>query len=241
MTPALLVARRDLGAYLHGFGGYVIVAAVLFVTGLLFQTRGLGGGALYSHEVLETFFENSGGLVMISGILFTMRSLAEERQLGTDVLLETSPISEVQVVVGKWLAAMLVMGGMLALTAYMPALIFVNGKVSLAHIGVGYLGLLLLASATTAIGIAASSLFRTQLPAGILAGVAVVTLLLGWLLADLTEPPFSEILAYGAYWDKHYTEFMTGRLHLRSVVYYLTLTFAFLLGATKVLEGRRWR
>jgi len=236
-----LVARRDLAAYTHGFSGYLIVAAVLFVLGLLFQTRGLGAGAQYSHEVLETFFENAGGLVMISGILFTMRSLAEERQLGTDVLLETSPATELQVVVGKWLAAMLVMVGMLALTLYMPGLIFVNGKVSLGHIAVGYLGLALLAGATTAIGVAASSLFETQLPAGILAAVVVVTMLLGWLLADVSDPPFDDILAYAAYWDQHYQEFMEGRLHLRSVVYYLSVTFLFLLGASKVLEGRRWR
>lgn len=236
-----LIARRDLSATTHGMSGYLIIAAVLFVLGLLFQTRGLGGGALYSHEVLETFFENAGGLVMISGVLFTMRSLAEERQLGTDVLLETSPATEAERVVGKWLSAMIIMTVMLGLTLYMPALIFVNGKVSLAHIAVGYAGLLLLASSVTAIGVASSSLFSTQLPAGLVAGVVVVTLLLGWLLATVTEPPFNHILGYAALWDRHFTSFMEGRLHLRSVVYYLSLTFAFLLVATKVLEGRRWQ
>ncbi|MCB9664344.1 MAG: ABC transporter permease subunit [Alphaproteobacteria bacterium] len=237
----LLVARRDLAAYLHGYAGWVIVAAVLFVTGLLFQTRGLGAGPQLSHEVLETFFENCGGLVMIAGILFTMRSLAEERQLGTDVLLQTSPATDAQVVVGKWLAAMGMMALTLALTLYMPALIFVNGKVSLAHIAVGYTGLLSLAAATTAIGIAASSLFRTQLPAGILGAVVLVTLLLGWLLSDVTDAPFKDVLAYAAFWDKHFTTFMEGRLHVRDLAYYASVTFAFLLAATKVLEGRRWQ
>lgn len=236
-----LIARRDLGAYLNGFSGYAIIAAVLFVTGLLFQLRGLGSGAQYSHEVLETFFENCGGLVMISGIVFTMRSLAEERQLGTDVLLATSPATEGQVVFGKWLAAMGVMSLVLVLTVYMPALIFVNGKVSLAHIATGYLGLFLLASATTAIGIAASSLFRTQLPAGIVGGVLLVSLLLGWLLSEVTDAPFKSVFAYMAFWDKHFTTFMEGRLHLRDVVYYASITFLSLLGATKVLEGRRWQ
>lgn len=238
---ALLIARRDLAAYLHGYAGWVIIAAVLFVTGLLFQTRGLGAGAQYSHDVLGTFFENSGGLVMIASILFTMRSLAEERQLGTDVLLATSPASDVEIVFGKYLAAMAMMTGLLALTAYMPALIFVNGKVSLGHIAVGYTGLLFLASATVAIGIAASSLFRTQLPAGIVAAVMVVTLLLGWLLSSVTDAPFKEVLAYGAFWDKHFTTFMEGRLHTRDLVFYASVTFLFLLGATKVLEGRRWQ
>lgn len=242
MTHALLVARRDLAAYLHGYGGYVIVAAVLFVTGLLFQTRGLGAGAQLSHEVLETFFENCGGLVMISGLLFTMRSLAEERQLGTDTLLLTSPASEAQIVLGKWLAALGMMAITLVLTVYMPALIFVNGKVSVAHIAVGYLGLLCLGGATTAIGIAASSLFKNQLGAGILGGVVLVTLLVGWLLADLSEPPFSHVFAYAAFWDKHFhSGFEEGRLHSRDLVYYASVSFLALLVATKVLEGRRWQ
>ncbi len=238
---AFLIARRDVASYLHGFTGYTILALVLFVTGALFQVRGLGTGAAYSHEVLESFFENCGGLVMVASILITMRSLAEERQLGTDVLLLTSPTSEGTIVAGKYLSAMIIMTAFLGLTAYMPALIFVNGKVSLVHILVGYLGLLCLASSTISMGIAASSLFRNQLPAGVLAAAIVVVMLLGWRLADELDPPFSDVMAYAAYWDKHFTAFMEGRLHLRSVVYYLTISFGFLLGATKVLEGRRWR
>lgn len=237
----LVIARRDLGAYLHGFAGYVIVAAVLFITGLLFYVRGLGEGASYSHEVLKSFFENAGGVVMIASILITMRSLAEERQLGTEVLLIGSKASEFEIVIGKWMAAMALMAGTLVLTSYMPALIFVNGKVSLEHIAVGYLGLLLLASATTALGIVSSSLFRAQLPAGILAGVGLATMLLGWMLSDVVDAPFKEALAYAAFWDKHFTALQDGRLHIRDVVYYLSVTFVFLLGATKVLEGRRWQ
>lgn len=238
---ALIVARRDLGAYLHGFAGYVIVAAMLFVTGLLFYARGLGDGARYSHEVLESFFENAGGVVMVASILLTMRAFPEERQLGTEVLLVGSRATDFQVVLGKYLAAMTMVVGTLALTVYMPALIFVNGKVSLAHIGVGYFGLLLLASATVALGLASSSLFRTQLPAGILAGVVLATLLLGWMLSDVLDAPFKAIVAYAAFWDKHFTALQDGRLHVRDVVYYLSLTFGFLLVTTKVLEGRRWQ
>ncbi len=238
---AIIVARRDLGSYLHGFAGYVIIAAVLFITGVLFYGRGLGDGARYSHEVLESFFENAGGVVMVASILITMRAFPEERQLGTDVLLVGSRASELQIVLGKYLAAMALMAGTLLLTAYMPALIFVNGKVSLAHISVGYLGLLLLASATVALGLASSSFFRTQLPAGIVAGVVLSTLLMGWMMSDVLDAPFKGIVAYAAFWDKHFTAMQDGRLHVRDVVYYLSITFGFLLVATKVLEGRRWQ
>ena len=237
---ALIIARRDLAAYLHGFSGWFILSAVLFVTGLLFQVRGLGAGPQKSHEVLQAFFENCGGLVMISSVLITMRSFAEERQTGTDVLLQTSPVSATETVLGKYLAGMGMMTLLLGLTVYMPGLIFVHGKVSVAHIAVGYLGLLCLASATVGIGVFASTLFRSQMPAGIVAGVVVVTLLLGWRLADVTDAPFADVFSYAAYWDKHFTRFMEGRLHVRALVYYLSVTFVFLLGAAKVIEGRRW-
>src|SRR5262245_18916434 len=144
---AWLIARRDLGAYLHGITGYVIVAAVLFIDGVLFEAVAMGSGAKYSHEVLEQFFYFCSGTTMIASVLLTMRSIAEERQTGTDVLLHSSPVSEGQIVLGKYLAAMGIVALLTLLTIYMPMLIFVNGKVSFAHIGVGYLGLLCLGSA----------------------------------------------------------------------------------------------
>jgi ABC-2 type transport system permease protein len=237
---ALLVARRDLASYLHGYTGYVIVAAALFMTGVLFQAFGMSGGARYSHEVLQDFFQYAGFVTNTVAVLITMRSLAEERQLGTDVLLQTSPISDVEVVVGKFLAAVAFLAILLALTVYMPALIFVNGKVSPAHIATGYLGLLVMGAATASIGIAASSLFRSQLPAGLVAGVIVGTLIAGWTLSNRVDAPFSEVMSYVAFWDKHFHQtFEQGRLHVRDIVYFLSVSFVFLLGATKVLEGRR--
>jgi ABC-2 type transport system permease protein len=241
VSHVLLVARRDLGAYLNGYGGYLIIAAMLFILGVLFQALALEGGAKYSHEVLEQFFYNAGGVVNIAAILLTMRSLAEERAQGTDVLLATSTASETQVVVGKYLAAMGVLALMLALSVYMPLLIFVNGKVSLAHLGVGYLGLMVMASATASIGLATSAMFRSQVAAGIVAGVILATLIVLWMLSENVAAPLDDVLAYAAYWDKHFEPFKDGQLHLRDVVYYGSITFLGLLGATKVLEGRRWQ
>jgi ABC-2 type transport system permease protein len=238
---AWLIARRDLGAYLHGITGYVIVAAVLFIDGVLFEAVAMGSGAKYSHEVLEQFFYFCSGTTMIASVLLTMRSIAEERQTGTDVLLHSSPISEGQIVLGKYFAAMGMVSLLTLLTIYMPLLIFVNGKVSFAHIGVGYLGLLCLGSAASAIGIFGSSLFRNQLAAAIFSGVVVVAMLLFWLLSELADPPFSDALAYAALFDKHFIPFEKGRLLTTGLVYYGSITWVFLALATRVLEGRRWQ
>lgn len=240
MMNALLVARRDLGAYLHGLTGYVVVASILFVTGLWFQAFALGNGARYSHEVLEKFFETAAGTTMVASILLTMRSIAEERQTGTDVILHTAPIKESEIVFGKYLAAMGMITLLMVLTLYMPALIMVNGKVSYEHVIVGYIGVLGLGSAVSSIGIFASSLFRTQLPAGIVAGVITVGFLICWLLSDLVNPPFTDIVAYVALFDKHFQPFEKGKLLTSGLVFYSSLTWGFLMLSTRVLEGRRW-
>lgn len=240
MINALLVARRDLGAYLHGLVGWLVVAAILFITGAWFYAFALGSGARYSHEVLEKFFETAAGTTMIASVLLTMRSIAEERQTGTDVLLATAPIKEWEIVLGKYLAAMGMLTLLMALTLYMPALIFVNGKVSYAHIAVGYLGTLALGSTTTSMGIFGSSLFRTQLPAGVVTGVIVVGFLVCWLLSDLVDPPFTDVVAYLALFDKHFLPFEKGKLLFSGLVFYASVSWGFLMLATRVLEGRRW-
>ena len=237
---ALTILRRDLGAYLRGYTGYVIIAAVLFIDGLLFNAYAMGGEARYSHEVLSQFFHQSSGLVMISAVLLSMRTIAEERQDGTEVLLQSSIVSDFQIVFGKYLAALAMLVLLIGATLYLPAMILINGKVSWAHVGVGYLGLALMGSTIIAAGVFASSLFRSQLPAGVLAGVIVTAMITAWMLSDVTDPPFSDVAAWVALYDKHFQPFRDGRLLTSGVAYYLSTTALFLWLTTRVLEGRRW-
>lgn len=241
MKNILLIARRDFAAYLNGYSAYILIALMLFLLGLLFNSYGLGAGTAYSHEVLERFFELCGGFTMVTTLMLTMGSIAEEHQAGTDVLLRTAPISADQIVVGKYLAAMGVLGMMLLLSLYMPALILVNGKISLGHIAVGYFGLFCLGSATTSIGVAASAALKRPFAAGLVSSALVVTLLLGWKLSQITEAPFNKVFAYSALWDKHFPHFQSGTLQLRDVVFYSSLTFLGLLFAGRFLDGRRWQ
>lgn len=241
MINALHIARRDLAAYLAGITGWVIVAAVLFITGLWFQAFALGSGPALSHEVLSRFFDTVGGTTMIASVLLTMRSVAEERQTGTDVLLHTAPVKDRDVILGKYLAAMGMLALLLALTLYMPAMILVNGKISYQHVLVGYLGTLALGSATASMGIFGSSLFRSQLPAGIISGVLVVTFLVGWLLSSLVDPPFTDVTAYMALFQEHFKPFEDGKLQSSSLIYFASLTWGFLMLSTRILEGRRWQ
>ena len=150
MRETLLIARRELASTFNSLWGYVVLAFILVVDGLLFNTQALGESAQTSTYVLEKFFEVCFGTTVVAAILLTMRLIAEERQRGTHLLLDASPVSDTQLVLGKFLSALAFLSLLTLATAYMPALIFVNGKVSLAHIGTGYLGLILVGAAVLA-------------------------------------------------------------------------------------------
>jgi ABC-2 type transport system permease protein len=241
VSGALLIARRELRAYLRAPFGYIVAAAMLLVDGLLFQGYALGVGARLSAEVLHDFFYFASGTTMVASILLSMRLLAEERQTGTLVLLNTAPLHDGQIVAGKFLSAFAFVALLTAATVYMPLLVMVNGKVSAGHVVVGYLGLLLLGAATVAIGLFASALARTQVLAAILGAGLLVTMLLLWLVARVTDPPLNGFLAALALHNDRQNPFMLGVLELGNVVYYVAVTYFFLLAAAKTLEARRWR
>jgi ABC-2 type transport system permease protein len=241
MNATLLIARRELGAYMRSMTGYVIAALLLLVDGLLFQALALGGPDKLSAEVLRLFFENSSGLVMIASVLISMRLVAEERQTGTLVLLTSSPVQDWEIVLGKYLSALAFLAMILLATLYMPALIFVNGKISLGHLFAGYLGLLLLGAATLAIGTFGSVLARSQVLAAIISGAMVTAILVIWMLAKVTEKPISDVFLALALWGRHFPPFEVGTVHMRDVVYFIMVAYVALFASIRVMEARRWR
>lgn len=241
MSTIWLIARREIAAYLKSMTGYVIAAAVLVVDGLLFNALALGGGDKLSAEVLSFFFYLSSGTTMIASVFLSMRLIAEERQSGTILLLTSSPVRDREIVVGKWISGFVFLALLTLVTIYMPLLILVHGKVSLGHLCAGYLGLLLLGGAALAIGTLGSALARTQVLAAIFSGCMVVALLVCWFLARVSERPLADVFTAMALHGRHFQAFQDGVVHLRDVVYYVTVIYLALMGATRVLEARRWR
>lgn len=238
---ALHVARRDLASYLQGYSAYLIIAGLLLFHGLFFHAFALGNEARYSHEVLENFFYLCWGFAVATAVLLTMRSLADEHALGTEVLLRTSVVRDGEIVVGKWLAAMGMVMLYVTLTVHMPLLIFVNGKISVAHLAVGYGGVVLGGAVASALGVFCSALLRNQLAAGVIGGLmAIYMSVMAWMLAQVVDPPFTDVVEYTAIFNQHFVPFMEGRLALSSVVYQVSLCGLFLMLSTLVLNGRRW-
>lgn len=242
MRNLLLVARRELGSYFNSFWGYLIVAIILMINGLLFNAFAMGEKARFSFEILRDFFYFSFGTTVVASVLLTMRLIAEEKQTGTIALVQASPVSDWQLVVGKWFSAVTFVSFLLALSTYMPALVLVNGKVSVGHLFAGYFGLVLVASAVCAIGTFASTLSKSQLVAAVVSGVIVVFLILTWLLGKIADPPIQSVLSYMSFFDRHYGRtFMLGQIHLKDIVFFISTTFFFLTLATRWMGSRRWK
>ena len=241
MSATSIIYRRELGRYLRSPLGWIIVAVSLFAAGVVFQTQALGGEQL-SAIVLEKFFWGTSGVVMFKMVVLSFRSISEERQNHSIILLRTSPIRDTEIVLGKYFAALTFIGIFLALSIYMPLLIKVNGKITWSQVLVGYFGLLLLGSAVTAIGLFASSLTGSQVLSALLGTLFVVVMVMLFPLAKRLDSPVREVLEQLDLWWIHFQNgFMRGVLNLKDVIYYLAVTYFFLLLAVKTLEAKRWQ
>jgi ABC-2 type transport system permease protein len=240
MRATSIIYKRELGRYLRSPIGWIIAAAALLVEGILFQSQALSGEQL-SAIVLERYFYFASGIPTFCGVLLAFRLLAEERQNHSMVLLKTSPIRDTEIVLGKFFAALTFLAIIFVLSIYMPLLVKVNGKITFSQIFVGYLGMFLLGSATLSIGMFASALTRHQIVAALLGAVFVLIMCMLFPLAKRLDSPVRDVLEQVDLWWIHFQNgFMRGIINLKDVVYYLAVTYFFLLLAVKTLEAKRW-
>ena len=242
MRATSIIFRRELGAYLRSPVGYVIAALLLLVCGILFQAKGLGEGKQLSADVLRRFFEFMSGTTVVAAVALSIRLVAEERQTNTLVLLNTSPVRDLEIVLGKFLAAFVFLSGIVLLSLYMPLLIQVNGKITTSQIAVGYIGLFLIGGASLAIGLFASALSRHQLVAAFVGASLAGIIYLLYELAKKLPAPLSTVFQDLSLWHVHFAgSFMQGVFSLKDAIYYVAVTYFFLLLATKTMEAKRWQ
>jgi ABC-2 type transport system permease protein len=241
MRATRIIYKRELSAYLRSPFSWVLAALLLLVEGILFQAYSLQGEQL-SAIVLERYFWFASGIPLFGGVLLSFRLIAEERQQHSMILLNTSPVRDTQIVLGKFLACLTFFAILLAVSVYMPLLIKVNGKITGAQILAGYLGLFLMGAAVISIGIFASSLTKSQLIAAVVAAVITFLMCILFVFGKVLSGGVRDVFQQLDIWWIHYQNgFMRGVIHLKDVVYYLGVTYFFLLLAVKTLETKRWQ
>ena len=199
-------------------------------------------GERSSSEVVSQFLYWSFIITLVFSLLIAMRSFAGEREQGTLVLLQTSPAGDWTLVFGKYLGSMAFLTILTASTIYLPLLIARHGNLQLGQLFAGYFGLLLAGSAATAIGIFASTLAPNQLLAAVVSAAIVVVLTpISMFISQFSDPPLDDFFSFIDLYYRHFHHIQDGSIYLRSLIFYPSMTFFFLLAGTRVLTSRRWR
>jgi ABC-2 type transport system permease protein len=172
--------------------------------------------------------------------MITMRLFAEEKRSGTIELLLTSPITDLQIILGKWLGALLLYVCILGMSMINLSLLFAWGKPDIRPVLVAYLGLLLQGGCLLAIGEFISTTTRNQIIAG---GVTFFVCLLLWLLSwssanDVST--FSQVMNYLSI-VTHFDNFAKGVIESKDVIFYLSMIFFALFITSRSMESLRWR
>lgn len=243
MKNAWIVARRELGAIFVQPIAYVFAIMITLITGLIFAAQisypaFQGGIPPRVDQILGTF----SFLAIFAAPAVTMRLVSEENQSGTIELLMTLPIRDIEVVVGKFLAAFIFYTTVVALTLIYPFVLLRFGNPDVGPIVTGYVGLLLWGAALLGIGILTSSLAENQINAFMLSFGLILILYLTTIPAQLftVSPTISTILTELSL-QSHQDNFLNGLITAKDALYYLLITAVSLFAAARILESRRWR
>jgi ABC-2 type transport system permease protein len=243
---ALATLTRELRAYFFSPLAYAILTLFLLVNGFIFWVivSFLSDPRARIGAPLELFFGQTVyfWLVLLCIVpVLTMRLLAEERKSGTIEVLMTAPVTETQVVLGKYFAALL-----FYLCLWLPTLVYVaiiarHADVDPGPVAAGYLGVLGVGALFLAVGVFASSVARNQIVAAVLTFALLVLLFSFGLLANLvTGEVLKKAFAYLDLWQ-HMDDFAKGLVDTRRVVYYVSGSAFFLFLATRALAANKWR
>ena len=234
------IAYIIIGLFALLFGWFFYVYLTLFVqrsTGM----AGMGGGATnINQDMIRYVLMNSAVIILFVMPMITMRTYAEEKRSGTIELLLTSPLTDVQIILGKFFGAMGLYAAMLLVTLLYMGILFIYGNPEWRPIASGYLGLLLMGGCFISLGLLISSLTKNQIVAGVLTfAVFLMLWVINWI-GDQSGPTTRVIVNYLSIVD-HFDDFARGIIDTKHLVYYLSfITFGLFLTA-KSVDSERWR
>jgi ABC-2 type transport system permease protein len=236
MKNIVAIASRELRAYFGAPSFYIIIAIYLFVTGYGFGWN----SATFEQTTIQGFLGWGSFFLLFLGPALTMRLLAEEEKLGTLELLLTSPVRDIEVVLGKYFAALGMFLIMTAITLYYPILLSWFGHPDWGPILSGYLGLFLVGAVFLSVGLFASSLTSNQIVAYALGSVFILVF---WFIsyatgvAGETSDKIFRTIAISTY----YPAFGRGIIDTNAIIYYVSIVLVFLFLTVRSLETRKWR
>lgn len=250
----LTICKRELSAYFRSpiaygvmfffalIAGYFFYAAVAIFIRQTLQSTMMGQSVPMNVDewVVRSVLSNVAvvGLFMVP--MIAMRLFAEEKRTGTIELLVTSPIRDPEIIVGKWLAAVVLYAAMLAVSLLNVSILYMYGKPSWKPLLIGYLGLLLQGAAMLAICTFVSSCTKNQIVA-VAGGFGVLLLL--WVInwaSSFDTGTFARVLGYLSITDR-FENFSKGVLDLKDSIFFLSMIGFGLFLTGRSMESMRWR
>lgn len=241
MKNIFSICGKELYTYFVSPIAYFVFFVFMAVVGFLFtaiffiQSGSNGSGAV----VMQVVFGNISIILLFFTPALTMKLFAEERKSGTIELLLTSPVTDTEVVIGKFLASLGLLLIMLVLTLLFPMLVLSFGELDAGPIFSGYLGLVLLGSCFLSLGLMLSSMSKNQVVSALTSFGLLLTL---WVIGFLSNRggKLGEILAYLSL-TEHFEDFARGIVSLNHAIYYLSFTAVCLFATVKSIESSKWR
>ena len=249
MRNIVAIADKELRSYFVSPIAYVVIFGWFFVASLSVMVRfsmqaGMFGGGPQSINInefmLRPMLANTAIVLLFFLPFLTARAYAEEKKSGTIELLLTSPLSDLEIILGKFLGVLALFVLMLAVTALHMVILFWYGEPELGPMLSGYLGLLLMGASFISVGLLVSSATRNQIVAGV---VTFAVLLLFWVLtwlADSLGPTSGAILSYLSLLE-HFDDFSKGVIDTKHVAYYVSFIAFGLFLTAKAVDTERWR
>jgi ABC-2 type transport system permease protein len=253
MRNILAIAQRELTAYFASPIAYVLIGFFALLFGWFFyvplayfeqQSMQMGMNPTQSLNINQMLvgptLMNTTVIMLFLFPLITMRTYSEEKRSGTIELLLTSPVTDVQIILGKFIGAMLLYAAMLAITLIHMGILFIYGEPEWKPILTGYLGLLLMGGSFLSLGLFISSLTKNQIVAGI-ATFAVFLMLwvVNWI-GTFVGPTMQTVLTHLSLTD-HFDDFAKGIIDTKHVIYYLSFMAFGLFLTAKSVDSERWR
>ena len=239
------ILQKEINSFLNSMIAYIVIGIFLVAIGLFMWVFPETSVLEYGYADMQTLFGIAPWVFLFLIPAITMRSFSEEKKAGTMELLLTKPLTDLQLIMGKYFACLL-----LALLALIPTLLYYYsvytlgnpvGNIDSAAVTGSYIGLVFLAAIFTAIGIFASAITENQIVSFILAVFLCFLIYNGfdYIASVDVGGSISYFISYLGI-AFHYNALSKGLIDVRDILYFLSVIVLLVLGTKLVLESRKW-
>jgi ABC-2 type transport system permease protein len=252
MSNIIAIAQKELRGYFASPIGYIVLGLFALVYGFFYYSilgyfanaslQGQPGQPMnINQDMIRYLMQNVTILVLFLMPMITMRTYSEEKRSGTIELLLTSPLTDFQIIMGKFFGALALWIAALAISLIHIALLYLYSTPEWKPIFTAYVGLILFGSCFICVGLFISSLTKNQIIAGVMTfGVTMLLWMINWIGPSSGSPRFERIADYLSLIG-HFDDFAKGVFDTTHFIYYLSFIALGLFLTAKSVDSERWR